>query len=165
MNPAQPVSSKVRRRTVLVSPRYQMQFALLLVVFQFNVGMVYQGVLQMRVVEVAENSGNLAVFLNTNLWSALLPWMLAASAGVAALVYVAGLLFSNSIVGPLPRLRDALHRMAEGDYSTRLEFRPGDALEELAADVNRLAETLQGRVEGAGHPRDARVGSEEPVTV
>jgi methyl-accepting chemotaxis protein len=140
------------RRQFLVLPRYQMQFALLLVVFQFNVGLVYQGVLQMRVVEIAEQSGNLAVFLNTNLWNAILPWMLAASAGVAAFVYIAGLLFSNSIVGPIPRLRAALGRMAAGDYSARLEFRPGDALEDLARDVNQLAETLQRGVENERSP-------------
>lgn len=142
------------RRQFLVLPRYQMQFALLLVVFQFNVGLVYQGILQMRVVEIAEQSGNLAVFLNTNLWNAILPWMLAASTGVAAFVYIAGLLFSNSIVGPIPRLRNALGRMAAGDYSQRLEFRPGDALEDLARDVNQLAETLQRRVENRNEAND-----------
>lgn len=143
---------KRHRSRFVVKPGYQIQFALLLVIFQFNVGLVYQGIMQMRVREAAEVAGSLRAFLAMNLWNEVLPWMLGISAAVSVFVYLIGLYFSNSIVGPLPRLRKALHQMAEGDYSPRLKFRPGDALEDLADDVNHLAAILQERAESGRLP-------------
>lgn len=155
-----------RRSRFVVQPRYQIQFALLLVIFQFNVGIVYQGIMQMRVRQLAEEAGSLRNFMGMNLWNEALPWMLGVSAAVSVFVYLIGLYFSNSIVGPIPRLRRALHQLAEGDYSPRLKFRPGDALEDLADDVNRLAVTLQKRTESgslplATKPESARKFEEE----
>lgn len=144
--------SQRRRSRFVVQPRYQIQFALLLVIFQFNVGIVYQGIMQMRMRQVAEEAGSLRNFMSMNLWNEALPWMLGVSAAVSVFVYLIGLYFSNTIVGPIPRLRRALHQISEGDYSPRLKFRPGDALEDLADDVNHLASTLQKRTESGVLP-------------
>ncbi|HKK72512.1 MAG TPA: HAMP domain-containing protein [Candidatus Krumholzibacteria bacterium] len=140
-------SSKTHRprRRFVVNRRYQVQFAILLVIFQFNVGILYQGILQMRVDAIAREAGTLADFTEMNLWNALLPSMLGISVVVALVSYVMGLFFSNSIVGPIPRLRTALQQIARGDFSPRLRFRPGDALEDVADDVNRLAAALDAR--------------------
>ena len=167
-----PKSHRARRRFV-VQPRYQIQFAILLVIFQFNVGIVYQGIMQMRVRQVAEQAGSLRNFLGMNLWNEALPWMLGVSAAVSVFVYLIGLYFSNTIVGPIPRLRRALRQIADGDYSPRLRFRPGDALEDLADDVNHLASSLEKRY-GTAMPADRAPsadmsptgnGAEEPEPV
>ncbi len=153
-------SSKTHRprRRFVVNRRYQVQFAILLVIFQFNVGILYQGILQMRVGEIAQDAGTLANFTEMNLWNALLPSMLGISAVVALVTYVMGLFFSNSIVGPIPRLRAALQQIGRGDFSARLRFRPGDALEDVADDVNRLAAALDARY---GKRQDEAARSDE----
>lgn len=136
---------KQHRRRFVVNPRYQMQFAILLVIFQFNVGILYQGIVQYRVRSVAEQSGSIHEFLQANLWNQVLPATLLVSAGVAVLVYLLGLFISSTMVGPIPRLSEALYRIGQGDFSPRLRFRPGDALEDLADDVNAMAVALDAR--------------------
>lgn len=154
-----------RRRRFVVQPRYQIQFAVLLVIFQFNVGIIYQGIMQMRVRQLAEEAGSMRNFIQLNLWNEALPWMLGVSAAVSVFVYLIGLFFSNTIVGPIPRLRDALHKIAKGDFSPRLRFRPGDALEDLAEDVNHLAASLDAKY-GAGSasaPAEEKKASDAPA--
>lgn len=146
-----------KRRRFVVQPRYQVQFAVLLVIFQFNVGIVYQGIMQMRIRSLAEDAPSMAAFLQLNLWNEALPWMLVVSAAISVFVYLIGLFFSNTIVGPLPRLRAALHQITAGDYSPRLRFRPGDALEDLAQDVNELAASLDARYGDAPDQKAAPV--------
>lgn len=155
---------RLLRRKWVVKPRYQLQFAVVLVFFQINVGIVYQGIMQLRVQQLAEEAGGLQEFLELNLWTAALPWMAAVSLGLALIVWMVGLFFSNSIVGPLPRAQSALKAMAKGDYSQRLKFRPGDALEDLATDINKLAQTLeaqQGPSHGAPQPAPSSERPEE----
>jgi methyl-accepting chemotaxis protein len=133
---------RLLRRKWVVRPTYQNQFAVVLVAFQINVGLLYLGIMQFRMRSLLEQAGSLQVLLETNLWSAFLPWIAAISGALGAIVWMIGLFFSNSIVGPIPRLQSALQAMAAGDFSQRLKFRPGDALEDLATDVNALAERL-----------------------
>lgn len=152
-----------RRRRFVVQPRYQVQFAVLLVIFQFNVGIVYQGIMQMRIRTLAEDAPSMTSFLQLNLWNEALPYMLAVSAAISVFVYLMGLFFSNTIVGPLPRLRASLQQLAEGDYSPRLRFRPGDALEDLAQDVNHLAATLDAKYGTAEAPAPATASAAEPA--
>jgi len=151
-----------RRKRFVVQPRYQIQFAVLLVIFQFNVGIIYQGIMQMRIRQLAEDSGSMRNFIQLNLWNEALPWMLGVSAAVSVFVYLIGLFFSNTIVGPIPRLREALAKIAEGDFSPRLRFRPGDALEDLADDVNHLASSLDARY-GSGAGKQESDSSEDPA--
>ncbi|MFT3762857.1 MAG: sensor histidine kinase efflux regulator BaeS [Pseudoxanthomonas sp.] len=94
-------------------------------------------------------------------WLAMVPFQKAIAAGDvrfyraqvrgwwangAASVIVAALLawlFSRMLMRRVRSLTDTVHRLAAGDYGHRVE-RPGDdALGRLAADVNRLADTLE----------------------
>jgi methyl-accepting chemotaxis protein len=126
-------------------PKYQRQLAMALAILQINTGLLYLGIMQFRVRNLAENSRDLPSFLEFNFWLEFLPWTLGISAGVAIAAWMMGLYFSNSIVGPIPRLRRTLEAMGQGDFSQRVKVRPGDAMEFLAEDLNQLAVKLDGK--------------------
>ena len=64
---------------------------------------------------------------------------------LAPLVSVFGIRLSHKVAGPLVRIRAALADMAQGRFDIRITLRKGDALTELAEDINRLAESLRHR--------------------
>jgi len=72
-----------------------------------------------------------------------------AQAGGCALVaaVVVGILLAGSVLRPVRALRDAAHRLGEGDLTARIEERGGDELADLARTFNRSATALQGGVE------------------
>ena len=140
---------RLLRRNWVVDKQYQNQFAIALVGFQINIGLLYLGVIQFRIHQLVGSAGTVGELTEMNWWTALLPWTVAISLVLGGIVWMVGLFFSNSIVGPIPRLQNALKAMAAGDYSQRLNFRPGDALEELAQDVNALAEKLSAETDGS----------------
>jgi two-component system sensor histidine kinase BaeS len=67
-------------------------------------------------------------------------WIIAAFAlGLAALVAV---VLARAFLQPIRRVADATHRLAAGDYATRVAIGSRDELGRLAEDFNRLAEAL-----------------------
>ncbi len=64
---------------------------------------------------------------------------------LSPLVFWAGILLTHKIAGPLVRIRGALLQMTKGQFDVRLALRKGDALTELAEDVNALAAFLRNR--------------------
>ena len=64
---------------------------------------------------------------------------------LAPLVSVFGIRLSHKVAGPLVRIRAALADMAQGRFDIHIKLRKGDALTELAEDINRLAESLRNR--------------------
>ncbi|HYL89133.1 MAG TPA: sensor histidine kinase efflux regulator BaeS [Burkholderiales bacterium] len=68
-------------------------------------------------------------------------WIIAGVAlAVAALVAV---VLARAFLQPLKRVAEATHRLAAGNYATRVEVASEDELGRLAADFNRLAESLE----------------------
>ncbi len=66
-----------------------------------------------------------------------------AIAGLAVLLAaLVGYLVARGFIAPVKRLADATHRLAAGDYATRVPSMRGDELGQLTADFNRLAVTL-----------------------
>lgn len=61
------------------------------------------------------------------------------------IAYQLGLRQSHRVVGPIARMLKAVEVIGSGDFSQRLVLRPGDALEDLAKAINRMAENLQKR--------------------
>ena len=68
-------------------------------------------------------------------------WIIAAFA--VALAAGLALVLARAFLLPLKRVTDATHRLAGGNYATRVEVRSSDELGRLAGDFNRLAETLE----------------------
>jgi two-component system sensor histidine kinase BaeS len=71
----------------------------------------------------------------------LAAWAIAALA--LALAGALAIVLARAFLVPLKRLAQATHRIAGGDYATRVEPHADDELGRLARDFNRLAETLE----------------------
>lgn len=50
---------------------------------------------------------------------------------------------SHRIVGPINRIKTTLEAIGRGDFTQRIAVRHGDALEDLAASINQMAQRLQ----------------------
>ena len=61
------------------------------------------------------------------------------------LIFLLGIRQSYRIVGLMNRIKQALVAIGQGDFSQRITLRQGDALEDLAKAINRMAERLQQR--------------------
>lgn len=61
------------------------------------------------------------------------------------IIYYLGIRQSHQIIGPVPRIAKALEAIGAGDFSQRVDLRPGDALRDLAKAINRMADSLQKR--------------------
>jgi two-component system sensor histidine kinase BaeS len=68
-------------------------------------------------------------------------WLIAALA--VALAAALALALARAFVTPVKRVAQATHRLAAGNYATRVSVRSTDELGRLGADFNRLAETLE----------------------
>lgn len=64
---------------------------------------------------------------------------------LAPLVIWMGILITHKVAGPLVRIHAILTQMAAGKFDVHVTLRKGDALIELAEDINRLADFLRQR--------------------
>lgn len=76
----------------------------------------------------------------------LLPWLIAANVLGLAITMTLALFASHSVAGPLYRLEQELHRIAEGDLTLRTGIRPGDDPKELARAISHLNQTLDQKI-------------------
>jgi methyl-accepting chemotaxis protein len=141
------------RRQLIINPRFQMQFAIILVLLHINVGFLYQIALHYRVQNLAAEAGSIEAFLELDPWTSIWPAMLAAGLISGLAVFFIGIRYSHQIVGPLPRISRALREISRGEQPERLKFRPGDVLEELAAQVNQVADSVCGKPESPEEPK------------
>jgi len=57
-------------------------------------------------------------------------------------IIYAGLIYSNRLIGPIPRLERELDRAIAGDHSVRLKTRDNDELRVFIEKVNMLLEKV-----------------------
>lgn len=138
-------------KNIIVSPKQQLRYSLVLVVgscltlalfvgvliFQINqtittLGLAYS--LDAEVVEAIQKS------LSSALWMAMI---LAALSILSSLALAIRL--SHKIYGPMVAIKRYLDTLMSGDYKARLNLRQGDDLLELRDALNQLAETLEKR--------------------
>lgn len=138
-------------KNIIVSPKQQLRYSLVLVVgscltlalfvgvliFQINqtittLGLAYS--LDAEVVEAIQKS------LSSALWMAMI---LAALSILSSLALAIRL--SHKIYGPMVAIKRYLDALMSGDYKARLNLRQGDDLLELRDALNQLAETLEKR--------------------
>lgn len=60
---------------------------------------------------------------------------------------VIAVLFTHKLVGPSYAFRRHIQHLMAGDYSSRVSLRKNDAFDEVAEDLNRLAEWMQEKEE------------------
>ena len=59
------------------------------------------------------------------------------------IAFVSAVLASHKIAGPLVRIKRSLNQLIEGNYNITVKLRKGDHLQDVADQLNKLAETLR----------------------
>ncbi|MEE9217903.1 MAG: hypothetical protein V3U98_02450 [Acidobacteriota bacterium] len=138
-----------RRRAFLVEWRYQLRssllpvisVALLLVLFIFTVH--FANVAATR--QLVGSAPNLKGMLEGQDRAQL--FMILCAAGVYLLaVLILGLIESHRTVGALHHVEKRLHALRQGDWSTALQLRRGDNLQDLAQEVNLTLQYLHAQL-------------------
>lgn len=123
-------------KNILVYPSFQLRMGILFL----SVSALFHAVLTVLITALyysTMNSGN-----GDQIWV----WM-----GLAALCYVlflissvlVGVWYSHRLVGPIVPIRRYIRGMIAGDYSGAIKLRSNDELQDLAEDLNTLAQTLR----------------------
>ncbi|HZN40295.1 MAG TPA: HAMP domain-containing protein [Planctomycetota bacterium] len=60
-----------------------------------------------------------------------------------ALAVIQAVRYSNRVVGPAMRIKRSLQQIRAGDLDTRIKLRKGDALTDVADELNRLMDHLR----------------------
>ena len=68
---------------------------------------------------------------------------------VLYLIIRASLIYSNRVIGPIPRIERELDRAIAGDYSIRIKARDKDELNDFIAKVNVLLEKIEEAKQGS----------------
>jgi len=130
---------------VLVDRTFQFRFVrVLLLVLCFltlaAMGGVYLALqVTLRTFELVRDPVSVSLFSTVGLFVALELLL------ISPLVAWIGILLTHKVAGPLVRIHAAVAQMTEGNFDVRLKLRKGDALEDLAEAMNRLAASLRGR--------------------
>lgn len=135
----------VRRRQYVVNRPLQFRFvnAMILVLCAMAllaVGAVYLAVrLTLSSFELTRDPLIISL-LSSVCWTIVLELLV-----IGPVVVWWGIRLTHRVAGPLVRIHAALSRMADGRFDEHVTLRAGDELQELAAVINRLAETLRRR--------------------
>ena len=89
--------------------------------------------------ELLSDASIVALF-NTVSWTVVLELIV-----LVPIVSWLGIFLTHKIAGPLVRIRAALAEMEHGKFDIHITLRKGDALVDLAEDINRLAAFLRSR--------------------
>lgn len=137
-----------KRKQYLVDRNYQLQF----------VSRVFMVVLAVAIISLVVSSVLLWSHLyrpdmtsQTPLITSLLAiatMMLVELLVAIPLVFFLSLRQSHRIVGPMNRIKRLLQAIGSGDFSQRITLRKGDALEDLAKEINQMAQGLHRRFSG-----------------
>lgn len=142
----QKASPRHPRRQTVVARGLQIRVAVMALVGQLIVILAYQSALQLRIgerISLASSAETVAAL--RSVFADSLFTLLVIGPVMGILMFLLALWISNRLVGPLPRLRQAMRQIASGDYSVRLGFRPEDLLLSISEDFNLMADALQRR--------------------
>lgn len=73
-------------------------------------------------------------------------WHIITAGGVFFMAMIGlSVVYTHKMVGPTIAFSLHVNKLKEGDYSSRIKLRPGDAFHELGDELNELAEELENR--------------------
>jgi two-component system sensor histidine kinase BaeS len=79
--------------------------------------------------------------------SAVHRYFIQAAVGALVLAFLLSALLTRQVLKPFSQMAEVTRRLSAGDYSARVPLGPSDEVGELAAAVNRMADSLE-RIEG-----------------
>ena len=137
---------KFRRRNKMIKPRFQLKIAVTAVVFLvfysllLGAAVFYPLAADYSSTTNATDKAHLAssaLLIHEHLWPAVLC--------TSVLVFLATILFSHRIAGPMYRFEKTVETLTEGNFSIRIKLRKRDEFHELADGLNGLAQFLENR--------------------
>lgn len=142
---------KSRRKlaNLLVSPRYQIKYAVFLALSALALAMVnllifltYFQENYKLLVTMSPMENSVKEILNQEIARVFL--QLGVSSVVFALgAFVFGLFMAHRTAGPLYQLRRAFQRVKSGDLSVRVKWRTRDEFQEVAHEFNQMIEAIE----------------------
>ncbi len=142
---AKQATSPYKRRRILVNPSLQRRFAhvMLLALAVLTMGALACTYLALWIAVTVYGLRDDPV--TTMLFSTVGLMITFELVLIAPCVAWFAILQTHKIAGPLVRIMTALERMTQGDFTVHVKLREGDAINEVADAVNRLAESLRAR--------------------
>lgn len=141
-NPA-PLPMKNRRRKLLIEPRIQLTFALLLVAVASAAILVQTIALASVLNRVAANLPSDGLELTQRIPDILASTSLLTYVLLAPLTLVLGVRSLHKVVGPLYRFRLFLKSVAAGERPERCRIRKGDQLQDFCELLNEVTQPLR----------------------
>lgn len=140
-----PARPRFKRKQYLVSAKFQLKYAGIIVVFMFLTAFFCSYVIYYTsVISLGEKlasvypQGQLVNIVNKVNLKILISMVL-----MSPLVIVGGILLSHKIAGPIFRMERFLGSMAKGDFGSRLTLRKGDEMVNLADGINGVCESVK----------------------
>ena len=140
------MATPYKRSIILINPKFQIKFSILVCVFLFISSIFYPLTIFDLVTKLVEqataNSPEMATKMlsyKNNLIIVLALFQL----GFTAITFIACLLFSHKIAGPIYKVQKYLSSIRDREGNGRLFFRNGDYFPELAEDFNDTFEVIQ----------------------
>jgi len=140
---------KYIRRQYLVDRAYQLQFVTRVFIAIFGIAVISSGIASIMLwfnmyrANSGEQTHLIVAFIAVSI--TLIVELLVS----IPIAYYFGIRQSHRVVGPMIRLKRTLEVIGQGDYSQRITLRKGDALIELANQINKMAENLENRHSGS----------------
>jgi len=134
-----------QRKQVLVDRRYQLRFVTRVFLSVMGVAVascLVASAIVWRVLYLPSKAATAVAVISLVAISAVLLIELLLA---IPLIFILGIRQTHRLVGPMGRITQALDVIGRGDFSQRIVLRKGDALEDLANTINRMAEQLEAR--------------------
>jgi hypothetical protein len=96
------------------------------------------------VIELTDAKDEVTALLTSAIWDAVLLSILIAVTYILVLLVIT-VWYTHRLIGPTIAFRRHVTMLANGQYFARTNLRKGDAFFELADDLNKLSDVLQGQ--------------------
>ena len=150
MTPRKKNQAAFKRRQTYIKKDFQTRF-----IVKFVLILVAGGLLSVGLTFLNTQDSLTAVYANSRLTIqntslAIMPSVvfttLITTLALGVVVIVVTLLVSHKIAGPMFRFEKDINRIAQGDLQSRIHIRKGDQFQEMAMALNRMVESIAGRL-------------------
>lgn len=149
---------RIKRTQVIVQKDFQFRFARFVILFALTTTLV--SCLTVFITTFSLLGDKLAaVYPQGRLAQIFRTVYLALGANIVLIVpviFYVSIHFSHRIVGPLPKIYDALKRIGEGDFNQYIVLRKNDELRPLANVINEMVVNLKKSKELNKSPQDGK---------
>lgn len=140
------MSEPYKRSIILINPKFQIKFSLLVCIFLLISSIFYPLTIYDLVTKLVEQANAASPDMAEKMKSyknGLIVILSLFQLGFTAITFIACLLFSHKIAGPIYKVQKYLSSIRNREANGKLFFRQGDYFKELAEDFNETFEVIQ----------------------